>query len=275
MEDISIEIDQGVYTFTCYRALDTGDAQDFAIELGKEFPIIWAEQSDTSSLVFHSARGVSSLYIESSGKEAVVGEANEEEEDYRKMLYLRHGVIMWVLWNLFAFVQLGTVRWLAEYWKYNQYIHNAVGIFTAIYTILGGYAAFMHANFKVKPHPHQIVGFVFICVVIVLWVTGAVAYKIREKEWMTKNVYQASKLHKVIGYGFIFVGFFTVGFGIREWIEIWGTKSMVYLAFVNVWVTILFYAIIECCHRRKRFAKDPWIVPDKTMTIKEFEEKVK
>ena len=88
------------------------------ITLGQEFPIIWAEQSGGSALVYHSARGISSLLIESSGEEAIVGE-EVEEEDYRKLLYLRHGVIMWVLWNLFAFVQLGTVRWLAEYWKYN------------------------------------------------------------------------------------------------------------------------------------------------------------
>lgn len=275
LEDISVEIDQGVYTFTCYRALDTGDAQDYVVELDKEFPIIWAEQSDTSSLVFHSARGISSLRIESSGKEAVVREARVEKKNYRKMLFLRHGVIMWVLWNLFAFVQLGTVRWLAEYWKYNQFIHNAVGIFTALYTILGGYAAFMHSNFKVKAHPHQILGFSFACVVIFLWVTGAVAYKIKEKEWMTKKIYQAGKLHKVVGYGFIFVGIFTVAFGIREWIEKWGTKSMVYLAFLNLLVTIVFYTTVECCHRKKRFGKDPWITPEKTMTIKEFEEKVR
>jgi hypothetical protein len=43
LEDISIDVVDGVYTFTCYRDLDTGDAEDFVIELDKEFPIIWAE----------------------------------------------------------------------------------------------------------------------------------------------------------------------------------------------------------------------------------------
>ena len=43
LENISITVVDGVYTFTCYRALDTGDSEDFAIELDKEFPIIWAE----------------------------------------------------------------------------------------------------------------------------------------------------------------------------------------------------------------------------------------
>ena len=43
LEDISVEISEGVYTFTCYRELDTGDDQDFVVELEKEFPIIWAE----------------------------------------------------------------------------------------------------------------------------------------------------------------------------------------------------------------------------------------
>ena len=118
-------------------------------------------------------------------------------------------------------------------------------------------------------------GFSFVCAVIILWVTGIVAYKIREKSWMTKKIYQAGKLHKVIGYFFIFAGFFTVAFGIHEWIHIYGSHDLEKLWIVNLVITFTFYTLIETCNRRKRFGKDPFVAPNKTMTIKEFEENIK
>lgn len=133
----------------------------------------------------------------------------------------------------------------------------------------------MHLNYVVKIHPHQIMGFAFTCATLILWITGIVAYKIKERAWSTKSIYQAGKLHKVIGYIFIFAGFFTIAFGIHEWIHIWGSHDLEKLGIINIIVTFGFYALIELNHQRKRFGKDPFVAPKKTMTIKEFEAAIK
>ena len=43
MEDISIVNENGVYTFTAYRKLDTGDSQDYVMTLDQEMPFMWSE----------------------------------------------------------------------------------------------------------------------------------------------------------------------------------------------------------------------------------------
>lgn len=73
IDDLQVDIKNGVYTFTCWRALDTGDPKDFVIPLDDEFQIIWAEHSDNPDLVYHTGRGVTSIYIDSDGDEAEVG----------------------------------------------------------------------------------------------------------------------------------------------------------------------------------------------------------
>ena len=98
-----------MYTFTCFRSLDTGDAEDYLIEVNKEFPIIWAEKTDGSALQYHSARGESTLTLSDSGEVAEVGEEVQEAGPTttgteRRDYFFKHGLIMWSCWNLFAFV---------------------------------------------------------------------------------------------------------------------------------------------------------------------------
>jgi hypothetical protein len=95
---------------------------------------------------------------------------------------------MWGLWNVFAFVQVGTLRWFGEYWKYNQIIHNIIGSVTSFYTLVGGFAAFAKLKNKVHPHPHNIIGFTMVCCVIVLASTGVIAFKMKDGEWMTLKI---------------------------------------------------------------------------------------
>lgn len=113
------------------------------------------------------------------------------------------------------------------------------------------------------------------CTVFILWLTGVIAFKIKEQKWMTLKIYRAGKLHKVIGYTFIFIGFFTCGAGIYEFGELYGPDYILVLARFNALVSLIVFAIAECWHRSRRNAKDPFVAPETTMTIKEFEEKIK
>jgi hypothetical protein len=91
-----------------------------------------------------------------------------------------------------------------------------------------------------------------------------IAFKIREKEWMTAAIYKAGKLHKVLGYFFFFLSFLIVGTGIIEYFEHTpGKENYTKLGVLNFLVTFLVYAIAECCSRNKRFARDPFVVPQK------------
>lgn len=78
LEDISIVIEGGVYTFTCYRDLDTGDSQDYVITLDQEMPLIWAELTTSASMRIHSDRGVSSLTISGTQAKDAKGELTGE-----------------------------------------------------------------------------------------------------------------------------------------------------------------------------------------------------
>ena len=129
-------------------------------------------------------------------------------------------------------------------------------------------------NKKVKIHPHHIVGFSITICVLILWASGVVAFKIKEQEWMTLKIYTAGKIHKVIGYAFIFLGFFACGTGMIEFQHNYGTEELRWYGAANLYITILVYVVSECCHRRRRNSKDVFLAPDKFMTIKEFEEKI-
>ena len=80
---------------------------------------------------------------------------------------------------------------------------------------------------------------------------------------MTLKISRAGKLHKVIGYGFIFLGFLACMFGIHTFIELYGSESLGFLGILNGVLTFAIYTAIECCHRRKRFGKDLFVAPNK------------
>jgi hypothetical protein len=84
---------------------------------------------------------------------------------------------------------------------------------------------------------------------------------------MTLKIYRAGKLHKVIGYAFILLGFFTCGAGLLDFLVLYGKFELRVLGVVNMYANCIIVAIFECCHRKKRFGKDPLVVPEKSMTI--------
>ena len=50
IEDLIVTIENGIYTFECYRAMNTGDPQDHVLEFDTDTPIIWSENTKTASL---------------------------------------------------------------------------------------------------------------------------------------------------------------------------------------------------------------------------------
>lgn len=52
-ESVSIKKEGGVFKFTAYRDLSTGDSMDSDIRLNTEYPLIWAQNSITPELVMH------------------------------------------------------------------------------------------------------------------------------------------------------------------------------------------------------------------------------
>jgi hypothetical protein len=56
-------------------------------------------------------------------------------------VYLAHGIIMWVAWGVFAFVQIITGRYLTCYWQAHMWIHMVFGTLVALITIAGAIVA--------------------------------------------------------------------------------------------------------------------------------------
>ena len=73
---------------------------------------------------------------------------------HKKNNAIRHGLIMWISWTIFGFIQIGTLRWFGEYWRYNQIIHSLSGWFIVIMTLISGLAAFKSEKNRVVKHPH-------------------------------------------------------------------------------------------------------------------------
>ena len=68
MTDLNVEKRQEgskkQFYFTAFRELATGDNEDFEFELGKDFPLIWAENKDDSDIgAYHSARSDAWVWV--------------------------------------------------------------------------------------------------------------------------------------------------------------------------------------------------------------------
>ena len=57
VDSITYQKENDSYRFIAYRAMDTGDQEDYKFELdGMPIPLIWAENTKSSELAYHESR---------------------------------------------------------------------------------------------------------------------------------------------------------------------------------------------------------------------------
>jgi hypothetical protein len=64
----NVEENNGVFSIQLERALKTGDPKDSEIVLDEGYNMIWAENTKTSELNFHTNYGFLTVYIGKDGK---------------------------------------------------------------------------------------------------------------------------------------------------------------------------------------------------------------
>ena len=114
-QDCRSEVYDGIYEFTCYRDLNTGDVQDGVIRLDEEYPMIWAESKYSSEMIMHSADGVFSIIIPSNGDHHIKVSTLDVSGKYTKLdRWAVHGILMGLAWFGMGIILIGTIRWFRE-----------------------------------------------------------------------------------------------------------------------------------------------------------------
>lgn len=68
-------------------------------------------------------------------------EMADGEIDDPKSEWFLHGIVMWIAWFLMGFIQIGSSRWFARYWRKAGYIHNISGGLITVLTLYSGIVA--------------------------------------------------------------------------------------------------------------------------------------
>jgi len=88
-----------------------------------------------------------------------------------------HGIYTWIAWVLFGFTLVGTNRWFAYRWRYNQIIHTVSGSIVTCATLFS-ITTVMELG-EIKIHPHMLGGFVFIFAAPIVSAGGFLAIYMR------------------------------------------------------------------------------------------------
>jgi hypothetical protein len=112
-----------------------------------------------------------------------------------------------------GFLQIGSSRWFARYWKKANTIHAVSGITITIITLFEGISAFLREIGDYKG-PHAYAGIVITCGVVLVSTLGIIASKVRNVKWNTPNIKRARFAHKIAGYFAFYTSFFSLSSGI-------------------------------------------------------------
>ncbi len=168
--------------------------------------------------------------------------------DARIRAYERHGIWLLVVWFPIGFYLLATQRYYKKRWLLMHHLHNALGLFVTLVTLVTSLQAYAYVDWKQKANPHSVLGLIALILTIFVGVTGLVTsgmmhcYK-GDADWKGRDkVYNVAKVHRWAGYVMLLLGngvcsggiatYFTlVGFGV------WGTFGLCSsIIFLTMWV---------------------------------------
>ena len=120
---------------------------------------------------------------------------------------------MWTAWFLLGFIQIGTGRWFARFWKKANMVHSLTGIAITLITLIEGISSVYRVG-EIEARPHTLAGFVLTCGVTLVSLFGVIAFRVRDIKWNTPIIKKARTAHKIIGYLAFYSTFFTLSSGI-------------------------------------------------------------
>jgi len=192
--------------------------------------------------------------------------------------------MMWVAWTALGAVMIGTSRWFSTYWRYSILVHAFLGWVVTGLTLYAGIAAIQKSKgFLDIRKSHSFIGSLMVIAVGVIALTGAVALGARwRKQWNTNLVTLLRKTHKSIALIVLAVApTFQMGSGFGAWKHLEGEGGRyAWMGPVNLALVIVVFTGLEVWYRFKRDGPEVELKPKaslsgKTMTVQEFEQRVK
>jgi hypothetical protein len=83
-------------------------------------------------------------------------------------IYLGHGILMWLAWGVFGFVQILSNRYLRKHWKYAMLTHRISATLILLISISSSIFVIQNNGWKLDLHTHGMFGaFASTCVVFI------------------------------------------------------------------------------------------------------------
>ena len=194
--------------FTARRALDTGDANDFAIQLDREMVISYFFANESSKFERNDFSNRMALLFTGDGQttkgwDALFGIRRVPE-------FENHGIWMFLAWMPLGYLLLATKRYLKSNWKVWHVVHIVIGLVTMVLTIWQTLEISLRFGWGLTDDPHSILGTICIGLTLISVFTGTIAaaymrYYNGDKEWSGKErATIIGKLHRWTSYFVLF-----------------------------------------------------------------------
>lgn len=167
------------------------------IPLASSFPMIWASNEKTSTLVQHTSTGEFELTVPKAGGCAEIKEGGGENDRL-----FRHGLLMWCSWFLIGIFMICTNRWYTYLADVTGYLHAIFG-----WAVLGcnAFAAIdvvVHEGWTFEG-PHPILGWIIVFGLILFTITGVATFLARKLlKRRTETILSLRKVHRILAFGF-------------------------------------------------------------------------
>ena len=137
----------------------------------------------------------------------------------REILYMIHGIIMFICWCIFGLVMTCTNRWCAHTSDYIQYLHSLSGFMVTGVTVGDIIYHFVTQGFEVNSI-HSVPGFIVMIGCFLLTLNGLFTYWTKtNKLWNTKQIFLLRKIHRWGSAVLLILSVFVCFVGILEYTE--------------------------------------------------------
>jgi len=153
---------------------------------------------------------------------------------------------MFIYWLVLGLALVGTNRWFAHKWRYNQLVHTIAGTIV-VFSTIPGMAAVIEIG-GIGSEPHHITGFIYIILGPFVGLGGLVTLLLRKNKWNTSTLANIRLIHRKVGLGMVLFAPFVITFGIIHYAEIFSPGNEFY-GVINLVVSLLIYCLMENKYR--------------------------
>jgi len=211
-------------------------------------------------LKYHTSHGEISVTLTEDG-----GSSGEDVEDSSKSDFFLHGLMMWISWFVFGFVQLASNRWFIHISKNLPIIHALSGLFITFCTFFFALKIIVKYGLALD-NIHAIIGFLILCCIGLVSLGGmAVGYTKKTAQWNTQKIRNIKIVHRSFGFLMWLLGLVAITLGLKSYTA-YNAKDYTYLWYLNAGGMVLIFLGCELAYRNMRSGEDPWVSQSTIMT---------